>query len=363
MLPVKGSPEDVNTIVDYLKTKATGVALNEAKATIDRVHLDGRKISAYAAWGLITYEGNVLKLTDLGRRMGRASVDNRTDLFGEIILNTRAYRIAAEWIFHNSFEVIPAVDLAAHWLEHIPDELGTQSEKSIKEQVTTFFRVAEAAGLGSYIIGRRQQPTRLDVSRETLGQLIAQIGLESARSDSVESVASLAAPEEQAVQPAAPDELPKGIEEPIPEEPLPEKLRVFIAHSKNVEILEQVKTMLDLAGLEFEVAEEEESTAIPVPDKVLTAMRSSNAAVICVTADENSAAEDGTFTVNQNVLIEIGAAFVIYDRRVVLVWDKRVPVPSNLQGLYRCEFEGDELSWSAGMKLMKAVNKFKKPES
>ena len=62
---------------------------------------------------------------------------------------------------------------------------------------------------------------------------------------------------------------------------------------------------------------------------------------------------------NDNVLIEIRAAFVLYDKRVVLVWDKRLPVPSNLQGLYRSEFEGDDLSWSAGMKLMKAIRGFK----
>lgn len=62
---------------------------------------------------------------------------------------------------------------------------------------------------------------------------------------------------------------------------------------------------------------------------------------------------------NQNVLIEIGSAFVLYDKKVVLVWDRRVAIPSNLQGLYRCEFAGDELSWNAGMKLMKAVSKFK----
>lgn len=58
------------------------------------------------------------------------------------------------------------------------------------------------------------------------------------------------------------------------------------------------------------------------------------------------------------MLIEIGTAFAPYDRRVVLVWDKRLPVPSNLQGLYRCEFEGSELSWNAGMKLMKAIRGF-----
>ena len=68
---------------------------------------------------------------------------------------------------------------------------------------------------------------------------------------------------------------------------------------------------------------------------------------------------DGRYTINENVLIEIGAAFVLYDKRVVLLWDCRLPVPSNLQGLYRCEFEGNDLSWSAGMKLMKAIKQFK----
>lgn len=53
---------------------------------------------------------------------------------------------------------------------------------------------------------------------------------------------------------------------------------------------------------------------------------------------------------------------MLYDKRVVLVWDKRLSVPSNLQGLYRCEFEGNELSWSAGMKLMKAIRGFKTAE-
>jgi predicted nucleotide-binding protein len=91
-------------------------------------------------------------------------------------------------------------------------------------------------------------------------------------------------------------------------------------------------------------------------------MRRCQAGIIVVSVDESRKAESGNYTINENVLIEIGAAFVLYDKRVVLVWDKRLTVPSNLQGLYRCEFEGNELSWSAGMKLMKAIRGFKTPE-
>lgn len=140
--------------------------------------------------------------------------------------------------------------------------------------------------------------------------------------------------------------------------PAPDQaMRVFISHGRNMEIVDQIKTMLNVAEVEYEIAVETEATAIPVPDKIFSAMRNCTAAVIAVTADP---APDGSAPpINQNVLIEIGAAFVLYDKRVILLWDKRLAVPSNLQGLYRCEFQGNELSWGAGMKLMEAIKKFK----
>jgi len=118
--------------------------------------------------------------------------------------------------------------------------------------------------------------------------------------------------------------------------------------------------MLEMGDIKGEIAEAEETTAIPVPEKVFNAMRRCNAGIIVVSVEDSSKDLKSNFTVNDNVLIEIGAAFVLYDKKVVLVWDKRIPVPSNLQGLYRCEFEGNELAWSAGMKLMKAIKEFRK---
>lgn len=138
----------------------------------------------------------------------------------------------------------------------------------------------------------------------------------------------------------------------------PSIFKVFITHGKNMNIVEQVKDVLDLYDIEYEVAIEEETTAIPVPQKVLAAMRRCQAGVMIVSADDENAATTGT--INNNVLIEIGAAFVLYDQKVVLLWDKQLKVPSNLQGLYRCEFEGNQLSFAAGTKLAKAVKGFRK---
>ncbi len=158
-----------------------------------------------------------------------------------------------------------------------------------------------------------------------------------------------------------PPEVPEGAgptEEEMPPTPRAEEVRVFIAHGKNKLILGQIKTMLDFGKYQYEVAVETETTAIPVPQKIMEAMRRCNAGIFNISADEQERLENGQYGINWNVLIEIGAAFVLYARRVILVVDKRVDLPSNLQGLYKCEYEGDELSWEAGLKLQKAITEF-----
>jgi hypothetical protein len=99
--------------------------------------------------------------------------------------------------------------------------------------------------------------------------------------------------------------------------PKPVTTRVFISHGKNMAIVDQIKTMLNVAEVEYEIAAESESTAIPVSEKVFDAMRNCTAAVICVTADD--VREGQPIAINQNVLIEIGAAFVLYEKRVILL--------------------------------------------
>lgn len=144
-----------------------------------------------------------------------------------------------------------------------------------------------------------------------------------------------------------------------PAAPLKE-FKAFISHGKNMAIVEQVKDILSLYDIEYEIAVEEETAAIPVPAKVMAAMRRCHAGIMVVTADEQNKSNEG-YSINTNVLIEIGAAFVLYDQGVILIWDKRLKVPSNLQGLYRLEFEGAELSFATGTKLAKAVKGLRKP--
>jgi len=136
--------------------------------------------------------------------------------------------------------------------------------------------------------------------------------------------------------------------------------RVFVSHSKNRRILSQIKDILDFGQIEHRVAVETDTTAIPIPDKVFGLMRECNCAIINLSADEGEKHEDGEYVLNPNVLIEIGGAFLAYDRRVILLVDRRLKVPSNLQGLSVLYYQGEELDFEIAMKLQKALAQFRR---
>jgi predicted nucleotide-binding protein len=137
--------------------------------------------------------------------------------------------------------------------------------------------------------------------------------------------------------------------------------RVFITHGKQKAIVVQIKELLAFGSFDPVVSVEREATAIPVPEKVFEDMRSCSAGVIHVGAEGKYLDKDGTelTKLNDNVLIEIGAAMALYGKKVILLVERGVTLPSNLQGLYRCEFEGDKLEYDSTMKLLKTFSQFR----
>jgi CAP12/Pycsar effector protein, TIR domain len=356
-LPLKTTADDVRAIVKYLKTKPTGATVTEAKAVSSRI-VDGRKVAAYVSWGIVEREDSKLKLADRGQRLARHP-DREAEIFREIVGEKIPYRSVTEWAFHQDMDSLDTTDVAAHWHEHHTDAVGEANAKTLGDNAVCFFNIAEAAGLGMMVRGRGGKLTRLDIDRTAAGRFV-EAGPSMPTGETPDNAGGDGARGEAAGEDdgrASQASPPAGPNAPSPDHPL----RVFISHGSNHAIVEQIEIMLGITEIQAEIAETEETTAIPVPEKVLTAMRRCQAGIIAVTVDEGRKDEDGNYTLNENVLIEIGTAFVLYDRRVVLMWDKRLKVPSNLQGLYRCEFEGEELSWSTGMKLLKAIKDFKEP--
>jgi hypothetical protein len=138
--------------------------------------------------------------------------------------------------------------------------------------------------------------------------------------------------------------------------------RVFITHGKNKAFIAPIKELLSFGQLEAIVSVERESVARPVPDKVMNDMRKCGAAIIHIEEEVKLLDEEAKqqAVLNQNVLIEIGAAMALYGRRFILLVKEGLELPSNLQGLYEVRYAGDKLDGDVTIRLLKAINEMKK---
>jgi predicted nucleotide-binding protein len=106
---------------------------------------------------------------------------------------------------------------------------------------------------------------------------------------------------------------------------------------------------------------ENETTSKSLPDKVMDDMHSCSAAIIHVGTEARLLDEGGKEhkVLNQNVLIEIGAALALYGRKFILLVEEGVTLPTNLQGLYEVRYQGEALNYDSTMKLLKAFSDFR----
>lgn len=140
--------------------------------------------------------------------------------------------------------------------------------------------------------------------------------------------------------------------------------RVYVSHGKNQSFIGPIKKFLEFGELEPVVSIERASVSQPVPDKVMSDMRSCGAAIIHVDDEKRLIDPEGNthIVLNPNVLIEIGAAIALYGRRFILLVKDDITMPSNLQGLFEVRYSGEGLDSEATMKLLDAINDIKNHE-
>jgi Predicted nucleotide-binding protein containing TIR-like domain len=162
---------------------------------------------------------------------------------------------------------------------------------------------------------------------------------------------------EEATQPITP---PPSLVTRLPEDAARLR-RVFISHGKNRALIEPIKKLLSF-GEFVPVAEiENQTVSQPVPTKVMTGMRSCGAAIIHVEDERLITDDKGEVHVilNENVLIEIGAAMALYGNRFILIVKEGVNLPSNLQGLLQLRYKGETLDVNETVALMEAMKDMK----
>lgn len=148
-----------------------------------------------------------------------------------------------------------------------------------------------------------------------------------------------------------------------PESQTKQPKKVFIAHGKNRTPLEQLKKVLDQFKVKYAVAVDEPHKGRPISAKVASLMRDEcTSAIFIFTADERFVREgpdgssDEIWRPSENVVFELGAASVLYDRRIVVFKEKDVAFPSDFADLGYIEFERDQLGAEVGSLFAELVS-------
>ncbi|HEX8137266.1 MAG TPA: hypothetical protein VF544_06720 [Pyrinomonadaceae bacterium] len=355
-LPVMATAGDVRELVRLLKKRAAGLTLIAAMNSEQRRIFDPRKIAAYEFWGVISRDGERIRLTTLGAEMAR-QLEPEARIYRMLLDTIIFYRSVLEWVARAGLELVTHLDVAAYWQEHYPQAVAEHDEKTMEASVVCFFHLCQAAELGTVTIGKRGQPARLHVERKELSEYVLKVGpTEQSGTFACQRIEEAEAPAEGA------QDRP---EQAAPYAPGPTGWahhRLLISHCAKEEMVEQIRVALELAGIESEIVERSSSSSTggseargPVAEHLLKAMRRCGRAVIFLSGEDCATDGEGRAFLKEEVVIEVSAAFVFYDARVLLVCDEGVPVPRNLQSMLVCRFAGGRLTWEEGVSLMRAI--------
>jgi predicted nucleotide-binding protein len=124
---------------------------------------------------------------------------------------------------------------------------------------------------------------------------------------------------------------------------------IFIAHGKNKKPVEQLKGLLDQFHVPFVIAEEEPHSGRPISIKVAQSMQSCSSAIFVFTSDEEYTTPTGdkVFKPSDNVVYELGAASVLYGKKIVIFKEDGVEFASDFKDLGYISFEKDKLNAKA----------------
>jgi predicted nucleotide-binding protein len=342
-MPIRTVLDDVRAVANYLSKKPTGATVAEAKKVLDSKYLDGRKLSALKYWGILEESEGRLKLTEEGRVATRDGGALLPDVLRRIVARIEPYRAIVERAAHRNELSVTATDAAVHWHEHFSGE-ASENDRILNDQAVCFFQLAEGAGLGEVVVGRRGSPTRFEFNENARSDFIEGDAVAAAsEGPRQEEVRVLISPKTDSLSETATG----GARAPAAARELGQA--IFVAHGKNKKPLEQLKVILDQFKIPYRVATEEPNLGRPIGSKVKETMELCNCAILIFTADEEfrDATGNSIWRPSENVAHELGASGFLYGNRIVIMKETDVQFPSNFRDLGHISFEKDRLDAKA----------------
>lgn len=279
-LPIRATLEDISQTCAYLASKPTGATLKDISSVVGEKLADNRRISALQIWGLIEeQDGGRYKVTEDGRRSAKSETD-RAAVLQAVIRRIAPYLAVVERAAHRREDALTSNEVGSHWHDHFKTE-ASDSEEMLKGQVVSFFQIAEGAGLGTMIIGRRGAETRFSFNADALAAFVGAPQQPKIKTRNESVPAKTSGPE-----PVHEEKLMVDETAHVSVAKKPSGQGIFIAHGKNKKPLDQLKKILEQFRIPYKIATEEPNLGRPISGKIREIMEACNCAILIFTADE-----------------------------------------------------------------------------
>ena len=166
-LPFQATTSDVRDAVRLLKREPEGITASQATEAYCKRIFEPRKVSAYAYWGIVSRDGDRLKLTSLGWEIA-SRMAPEVEAYRAVLEATMPYHGALVWTMEERLEVVTHLEIGAFWKEQYPDTVTGFDEEKIRSSAASFFHICHAAEIGMLTVGRKGYPTQLFVYDEEL---------------------------------------------------------------------------------------------------------------------------------------------------------------------------------------------------
>ena len=302
-------------------------------------------LTAASRYGLTegNYNSEVIELTDLGVRFTQPTDEGQAlEAARQAIRNVPIF---GQLLGHYKNSKLPTTEILRGILEKPPFNVAEQWSKEVAEIFTANGKnvgfVREVSG-STWVLLDAGKPAELTVNDDGVAR------------DEEEGVAS------PPVNGGAPDEIGEHVvEQKVTEAPTadqPSQGQFFIAFGKDRQALNHLQTMLNELGIPYLVAEEEAHAGRPISEKVADLMQACSAGIFIFSADDKFEDKNGdtVYKPRENVIFELGAASLLYGRRIVIFKEEGVSFPTDFRDLGYIEYEKGNIA-AKSIQLLKEL--------
>ena len=331
-LPAAASAGDVREIVRFLSRENASFRIAELQNAEPRRVFEPHKLAAYEAWGIIIRDENYIRLSELGSELAKRNTFEK-QIYRQILSNLPQYRSAVKWMSEQKLRIITFHDLANFWSDNFPALLLRRKElREVENAALSFFSICHAAELGIMTVGKRGQPSRLSVNALEVENFLNSKNYSAAEilgSDFKSSFAVKTKTENQVS-------------------------RVYISLGQQ-EAIDNLVELLELTNLESLTAIDVNLQNNFFSQTQISLMQKCSLGLFILDETHCRKQKDGSVELSNEKIIEINTALVLFNGRILLLWNADGNPPRNILETELSFFRKSDSEWETNLRVAKAL--------